>query len=84
MPETPSTPDNFLVRTVRLFLTSQLSIILIIVALCLGVAAVLVTPREEEPQIVVPLADVYITAPGATPVFTLIGFYVMPFTEFTQ
>lgn len=67
MPETPSVPENFLVRTVRLFLTSQLSIILIIVAFCLGVAAVLVTPREEEPQIVVPLADVYITAPGASP-----------------
>ena len=69
MPESqqPSLPDNFLIKMVRLFLTSHLSIILIILALSLGVAAVLVTPREEEPQIVVPLADVYITAPGASP-----------------
>ena len=49
------------------FLTSHLSIILIITALSLGIAAILVTPREEEPQIVVPLADVYIQAPGASP-----------------
>ncbi|MCF8068880.1 MAG: efflux RND transporter permease subunit [Desulfobacterales bacterium] len=47
------------------FLNSRLSIILIIASLCLGIAAVMITPREEEPQIVVPLADVYIYAPGA-------------------
>ncbi|OQY47367.1 MAG: acriflavine resistance protein B, partial [Desulfobacteraceae bacterium 4572_87] len=29
-------------------------------------AAVLMTPREEEPQIVVPLADIYVNAPGAS------------------
>ena len=52
---------------VRKFLTSHLSVILIILSLCLGVAAILVTPREEEPQIVVPLADIYVQAPGASP-----------------
>lgn len=67
MPESSSSPDNVLIRIVRQFLTSHLSIILIILSLCLGIAAVLITPREEEPQIVVPLADVYITAPGASP-----------------
>jgi multidrug efflux pump subunit AcrB len=51
---------------VHRFLTSQLSIILIILSLCLGVAAILVTPREEDPQIVVPLADIYVSAPGAS------------------
>jgi len=60
-------PDNLLVRTVRLFLTSRMSVILIVLSLCLGAAAVFVTPREEEPQIVVPLADVFVSAPGATP-----------------
>jgi len=38
-----------------------------IAALVLGVIAILVTPREEEPQIVVPMADVFIPFPGATP-----------------
>lgn len=52
---------------VRAFLDSKLSIILVILAFGLGVSAVLVTPREEEPQIVVPLADVYIQVPGASP-----------------
>jgi len=33
----------------------------------MGVAAILVTPREEEPQIVVPMADIYVSAPGANP-----------------
>ena len=44
---------------VRKFLHSNLSLILILLAAALGVAALLVTPREEDPQIVVPLADVY-------------------------
>ena len=51
-------------RLVRIFLDSNLSIILIIFSLLLGAAALLVTPREEDPQIVVPLADVYVQFPG--------------------
>ncbi|MBC2744403.1 MAG: efflux RND transporter permease subunit, partial [Desulfosarcina sp.] len=39
---------------------------LIILSLCLGVVAILVTPREEDPQIVVPLADIYVSVPGAS------------------
>ncbi len=67
MAENQASPQGFINVIVRQFLTSQLSIILIILALCMGVAAILVTPREEDPQIVVPLADVYISAPGASP-----------------
>ncbi len=59
-------PKGVLVAIVNTFLTSQLSIILIILSLCLGVASILVTPREEDPQIVVPLADIYVSAPGAS------------------
>lgn len=54
-------------KIVEKFLDGKLSIMLIIVALCLGAASLLVTPREEEPQIVVPMADIYVSAPGATP-----------------
>lgn len=59
-------PDNLFIRVVNLFLTSRLSVLLILAAFCLGAAAILITPREEEPQIVVPLADVFIQAPGAS------------------
>ncbi len=62
-----SVPENVLVKIVRQFLTSHLSVLLIIVSLCLGAAAILATPREEEPQIVVPLADVFVQVPGASP-----------------
>jgi len=49
---------------VRIFLNSNLSLILILLAVVLGVAALLITPREEDPQIVVPMADVYVRFPG--------------------
>ena len=32
----------------------------------LGIFAVVVTPREEEPQIVVPMIDVFVSYPGAS------------------
>ncbi len=60
-------PENVLVKIVRQFLTSHLSLLMIVLSLCLGAAAILATPREEEPQIVVPLADVFVQAPGASP-----------------
>ncbi|OEU66079.1 MAG: acriflavine resistance protein B [Desulfovibrio sp. S3730MH75] len=50
---------------VRFFLHSKLTIILVIGSLLLGVAAIQLTPREEEPQIVVPMADIVVQAPGA-------------------
>ena len=51
---------------VRYFLTSHMSIVIALAALVLGVAAIMITPREEEPQIVVPMADVVVQVPGAT------------------
>jgi len=60
-------PSGVIPGIVRKFLSSQLSIIVIVSALCLGAAAILATPREEEPQIVVPMADIYVKAPGANP-----------------
>ncbi len=49
---------------VRSFLNSNLSLILLVVSVAVGAAALLITPREEDPQIVVPLADIYVDAPG--------------------
>src|SRR5262245_18019203 len=39
---------------------------LIIFSLIVGAVALAVTPREEDPQIVVPLADIYVSFPGRT------------------
>ncbi|MBU4277463.1 MAG: efflux RND transporter permease subunit [Proteobacteria bacterium] len=65
-PESGEPRLGFMARMVRPFVSGQLSILLMILAVALGVAAVMLTPREEEPQIVVPLADVMVSAPGAS------------------
>ncbi len=49
---------------VNTFLHSNLSLILLVISVAVGAAALLITPREEDPQIVVPLADIYVDAPG--------------------
>ena len=53
-------------RMIEVFLTGNLTPLVMIVALLAGAGALYVTPREEEPQIVVPLADVLIQVPGAS------------------
>jgi multidrug efflux pump subunit AcrB len=52
-------------RIAALFQSAQITPLLALVALLLGVFAVLVTPREEEPQINVTMANVLIPFPGA-------------------
>jgi multidrug efflux pump subunit AcrB len=49
------------------FLNSKLTPLLLAGALALGVYTVFTMPSEEEPQIIVPLADIYMPLPGATP-----------------
>lgn len=53
-------------RIARFFLFSRLTPLIAIVALFLGLFAVLVTPKEEEPQIDVTMANVFIPFPGAS------------------
>ncbi len=53
-------------RIARIFLHSQITPLLALVAVLLGTFAVLVTPREEEPQINVTMANVLIAYPGAS------------------
>jgi multidrug efflux pump subunit AcrB len=52
-------------RIARFFQSAQITPLLALVALLLGVFAVVVTPREEEPQINVTMANVLIPFPGA-------------------
>ena len=53
-------------RITKAFLTSQLTPLLAIIALLLGIFAISVTPREEEPQINVTMANVMIPFVGAS------------------
>ena len=49
------------------FIDSKLTPLIILVSLLLGVGATAILPREEEPQITVPMADVFVAMPGASP-----------------
>jgi multidrug efflux pump subunit AcrB len=53
-------------RLAALFIGSKLTPLIIIGVLLLGLFAILLTPREEEPQIIVPMADVWLPFPGAS------------------
>jgi multidrug efflux pump subunit AcrB len=53
-------------RISKLFLHSQMTPLLALIAALLGIFAVMVTPREEEPQINVTMANVMIAYPGAS------------------
>ncbi|MCG8345930.1 MAG: efflux RND transporter permease subunit, partial [Chlorobiales bacterium] len=50
----------------KLFINSKLTPLLMITALLVGVLATFMTPREEEPQISVPLVDLYFSYPGGS------------------
>ncbi|MGD9162208.1 MAG: efflux RND transporter permease subunit [Desulfobacteraceae bacterium] len=65
MPDTQE-KNGLIIGIVNTFLSSRLSILFIIAAFSLGAISILFTPREEEPQIIVPLADIYVNAPGAS------------------
>ncbi len=53
-------------RIAKAFITSKLTPLIVAASLLMGVFAVMVTPREEEPQIVVPMVDVFVSYPGAS------------------
>ncbi len=65
-PLAPPAREGFVRRVVRAFLTGPLSPLFLLVAAAAGAIAILATPREEEPQIVVPTADVFVSFPGAS------------------
>ena len=48
------------------FIDSRLTPLFIIASLLIGAGALLLLPREEEPQIIVPMVDVFVQMPGAT------------------
>ena len=60
-------PVGFAGQIARAFLDSKLTPLVIAASLGLGALALLATPREEEPQIRVPMVDVLVAWPGAEP-----------------
>src|SRR5262245_31103996 len=54
-------------RLAAAFIQSKLTPLFILGSMALGLVAIVALPREEEPQIVVPMVDVLVEMPGATP-----------------
>ena len=52
----------------RAFITSPLTPLFLLAALILGLVALVTLPREEEPQISVPMVDIHLRADGLRPV----------------
>ncbi len=59
--------NGFSGKIAKGFINSKLSILLIISFMLLGAFSVYYIPREEEPQIEVPIADIMVGYPGASP-----------------
>ena len=53
-------------RIAQFFINSKLTPLIIIASILLGIAAVIALPREEEPQIIVPMIDIFVQMPGAS------------------
>ncbi len=54
-------------RLAHAFLNSKLTPLFIAASLAIGIFAVAIIPREEEPQILVPMLDITTAMPGASP-----------------
>lgn len=57
----------------RYFVESKLTVLMMLAMLCFGIIGLLLTPREENPQIIVPGAEVTVTLAGASPLHLLLS-----------
>ena len=53
-------------RLAAAFVNSKLTPLFVVASILLGVFAVVKFPREEEPQIIVPMIDIFVEMPGAS------------------
>ncbi len=53
-------------KVAHFFIDSKLTPLIIIASILLGLAAIYALPREEEPQIIVPMIDIFVSMPGGT------------------
>lgn len=59
-------PRNIAWRLSEMFVTSKLTILTILALTIFGAVAIYLTPREENPQIIVPSAQITVQLPGAS------------------
>lgn len=67
MSSSPIQTTGFAGRLASAFISSKLTPLGILASLLLGILAITLLPREEEPQIKVPMIDVMVSMPGAVP-----------------
>ncbi len=53
-------------KTAKAFITSPLSPLLLFAFLAIGILGLMITPRQEDPQVSVPMADIFVHYPGAS------------------
>ena len=58
---------GFAGKIARAFIDSKLTPLIVAASLLIGLYSIFATPREEEPQIMVPMVDIYLPMPGSTP-----------------
>ncbi len=67
MDNTKNKPSLGLAGTLsRTFMHSPLTLLLLIATFAIGLAGFILTPRQEDPQISVPMADIFVSYPGAS------------------
>jgi multidrug efflux pump subunit AcrB len=57
---------GFAGRVARAFIDSKLTPLIVITSVLLGAVAIIMLPREEDPQIKVPMMDVLVSMPGCS------------------
>jgi len=65
-PSPPSEVHGIAGKLATVFIDSKLTPLVVVASVLLGLFAVILLPREEEPQIKVPMIDVMVAMPGAT------------------
>jgi multidrug efflux pump subunit AcrB len=65
LPVRAQPPLGFSGRVARMFINTPVTPMLLIGALCIGLVGLLFTPRQEDPQISVPMIDIFVQYPGA-------------------
>ncbi len=63
----PQGPLNISGRLTRYFIDNKITALIVVVAVLAGLLALRTTPRTENPQIVVPAANIIVAKPGASP-----------------
>ncbi len=66
LPVQTRTPLGFSGRVARMFINTPVTPMLLIGALSVGLLGLLFTPRQEDPQISVPMIDIFLQYPGAS------------------